>query len=210
MFKEVGWWFPDGEVHLQGMCREHMGDADRGNYQRKKYLKALEYTPDRNRALDIGAHIGLWSYDMVEDFETVEAFEPVAEHRYCFDRNITGANLYPFACGSKPGRVSLDSPRKGHSGHTMVVPGDDVEVVVLDDYDFKDVSFVKVDCEGYELFVLRGLEKTILREKPTIIVEQKHDHASRYGIGNTEAVDYLQDLGMKHRDTLSGDFILSW
>jgi hypothetical protein len=115
LFKEVGWWFPDGEIHLPKMCMEHQGSDEMGNYQRKKYKMAMEHTRSRRRALDIGAHIGLWSLDMVRDFEVVEAFEPVATHRECFLKNVKGANLYPFACGDKPDRVSFGTPQEGHT-----------------------------------------------------------------------------------------------
>jgi FkbM family methyltransferase len=199
LFKEYGWWFPDGEIHLPKMCMEHRPSG-------------MEKTRGRRRALDIGAHIGLWSLDMARDFEVVEAFEPVERHRECFVRNVLASNinLYPFACGDKPDRVSLGMPEEGHTGHTVVVPGDDVEVVVLDDYNFKDVDFIKVDCEGYELFVLKGAEKTIVENRPTIIVEQKPGNALRYNIGETDAVPYLTGLGMKLMAEIQGDFILSW
>jgi FkbM family methyltransferase len=189
---------------------EHQGSDEMGNYQRKKYKMAMEHTRSRRRALDIGAHIGLWSLDMVRDFEVVEAFEPVATHRECFLKNVKGANLYPFACGDKPDRVSFGTPQEGHTGHTVVVPGDDVEVVVLDDYKFTDVDFIKVDCEGYELFVLKGAEKTILENKPTIVVEQKTGNGQRYGLGEKDAVSYLKELGMVQKSVMSGDHIMSW
>ena len=192
------------------MCREHIKPGERGGYQRKKYIKALEYVKQRRRALDIGAHIGLWSLDMIKDFEVVEAFEPVALHRECYVRNVKGSNLYPFACGDKPDRVSLGTPKEGFTGHTVVVPGDDVEVVVLDDYGFTDVDFVKVDCEGYEYFVLKGLEQTILRDRPVIIVEQKPENADRYGLKTDRALHYLIELGMLLKARLGGDYVLQW
>jgi len=211
MFKVHGWWLPDGEEHLVGMLAEHIGHRRRGNYQRKKYIRAMQYNKGKNRrrAIDIGAHVGLWSLDMTRDFEHVESFEPVAAHRDCFVKNVNGANLYPYACGEEPGRVSMQSAETS-SGDTTVVPGDDVEMVVLDDYDFKDVDFVKIDCEGYELFVLRGMEKTLLREKPTIIVEQKPGHAQRFGLKETEACDYLKGLGFRFKAESGGDYIFIW
>jgi hypothetical protein len=87
---------------------------------------------------------------------------------------------------------------------------DDVEVVVLDDYKFTDVDFIKVDCEGYELFVLKGAEKTILENKPTIVVEQKTGNGQRYGLGEKDAVSYLKELGMVQKSVMSGDHIMSW
>ncbi|MHA2069722.1 MAG: FkbM family methyltransferase [Candidatus Thorarchaeota archaeon] len=145
-------------------------------------------------------------------FDFVEAFEPVELHRECFRRNITAENikLYPFACGDKPDRVSLGTPREGHSGHTVVVPGDDVEVVVLDDYNFTEVDFIKIDCEGYELFILKGLEQTILANRPVIIVEQKPGNAERYGLKRDGAVHHLKDLGMTLKASMSGDHIFAW
>jgi FkbM family methyltransferase len=210
LFKEYGWWFPEGEIHLPKMCMEHMNPGERGNYQRKKYERAMKWVHNHRRALDIGGHIGLWSLDMVRDFDVVETFEPVDIYRECFKKNVTGANLYPFACGDEIDRVSFGVPTEGHTGHTVVVPGDDVEVVILDDFHFTDVDFMKVDCEGYELKVLRGAEKTLLESRPVVIVEQKPGNATRYGFGETDAVSYLESLGMQRKAEMTGDYVMAW
>ena len=46
----------------------------------------------------------------------------------------------------------------------------------LDDYNFIDVSFIKIDVEGYESEVIRGGRETILREKPVLLVEIEQRH----------------------------------
>jgi FkbM family methyltransferase len=150
-------------------------DKGRWTYQLKKYVAAKKYIKHYRRALDIGGHIGLWAINMLDDFEHVEVFEPTARHRECFVKNIKADNvaLYPFACGEESGRVSMGTPRADQTGHTVVVPGDDVERVVLDDYQFRDVDFIKIDVEGYEAYVVRGLESTIKLNKPVVILEQK-------------------------------------
>jgi hypothetical protein len=72
------------------------------------------------------------------------------------------------------------------------------------------VDLIKIDVEGYEYFVIKGGEKTILENKPAIIVEQKTGFGGRYGISDKSAVDHLESLGAVVRKELAGDYILSW
>jgi hypothetical protein len=85
-----------------------------------------------------------------------------------------------------------------------------VETVLLDSYEFKDVDFIKVDCEGYELHVLRGAEQTIISNRPVVIVEQKPGKGKKYGYADDAAVKYLQKLGMKVHTIISGDYLMEW
>lgn len=86
-----------------------------------------------------------------------------------------------------------------------------VELRTLDSYGFADVDFLKIDCEGYELEVLKGAKDTLARCKPCVIVEQKaRCLRDNYGISGAPAVDLLRELGAKVRAEISGDWILSW
>jgi len=58
--------------------------------------------------------------------------------------------------------------------------------------------------------VLQGAEKTIIENKPVIIVEQKPNKGTKFGLSDTAAVDYLQSLGMKIHTVLAGDYIMVW
>jgi hypothetical protein len=83
---------------------------------------------------------------------------------------------------------------------------------MLDSFNIQHIDFIKVDCEGYELFVLRGAIETLKRDKPCVIVEQKPETgmADRYGIGVTDGVEFLKSMGAVVRNTISGDYIMSW
>ena len=203
MLEHNGIWLPDGETHLQTVM---IGDT----YQLRKYKTALEYTPNRYRALDIGAHCGLWSRQMVQEFRIVEAFEPVPEHGECFVKNVkSGYHLHRIAVGAGQKKIGIEA-ESGSSGDSHVGEGDDYNMHTIDEYNFQDVSFIKIDCEGYEYFIVKGAEETIKENKPTIIVEQKPGKAQRYGLKETQAVDLLKSWGMTLKAEDVGDYILAW
>lgn len=78
-----------------------------------------------------------------------------------------------------------------------MAPGDDVEMRTLDSFQFADVDFIKVDCEGFEENVLVGACDTILRCHPTIIVEQKRDFAVQFGLKPRGQLNCLKAWGTK-------------
>ena len=205
------WYWPDHEVHLIDWVAENGGLVLNGrkSYQGAKQLLALRHCRSFHTAIDVGAHIGLWSFNLAQYFEMVHAFEPVAEHRECFAKNVRAEEvmLHDCALGAAPGRVSMDVA-SGSSGDSKVTAGDEVEVRTLDSFGIRNVDFIKVDCEGYEENVLRGAEQTILQWKPTIIVEQKREMASRFGLQPLGAVEYLKGLGYKQVAEHGGDFVM--
>ena len=86
------------------------------------------------------------------------------------------------------------------------------EMRTLDAFRIGDLDFLKIDCEGYELEVLKGARETLARCRPCIIVEQKpHKLAANYGAKGKPAVDFLLALGLGYvlRREMGGDFILS-
>jgi FkbM family methyltransferase len=212
------WWMPDHEEHLQEWMNT-VGDRRHGRlaYQGRKYDEAMKYVTQWRVAIDVGAHVGLWSFQMGRDFEHVEAFEPMPDHRECWYKNIDDpwVNMHPFALGAAAAPVHIRTRTANSSGDTGVDPageGVEVEQRTLDSFGFTDVDFLKIDCEGYELFVCQGARETLLRCKPCVIVEQKPETggAALYGIGVTDAVDYLKSLGAVLRTGIQGDYILSW
>ena len=86
----------------------------------------------------------------------------------------------------------------------------DVPMRTLDSFDLADVDFIKLDCEGYELFALAGGMETFEHCRPVVCVEQKPGKAQKYGLGETDAVKFLQKMGAKLRGEISGDYILSF
>jgi FkbM family methyltransferase len=227
MKQHMGVWFPAHEQHMCDWISERMRRHPeelvdgKGTYQYHKLLSAMKWVKNFRVAVDVGAHVGLWSMHLAKRFEHVHAFEPVKLHRQCFMENVppptnTNTTLYPIALGEAAGMVNI-ATTKGSSGDTKVVKGEGSTTLKrLDDIfdegsaDHDKVDFVKVDCEGYEIFVLRGGAELLQRCKPCVIVEQKPGFARRFDAPETGAVSYLQEMGAVLRKEIGGDFILSW
>lgn len=221
MFEQHGWWWPDGETFLPAeLAKMNLPDRDGAlTYQQHKYQAALALLPltRRRTAIDVGAHVGLWSRYMSRDFVRLMAFEPLPAHADCWWKNVpdhTHAWLYPYALGSRAGLRQMVTP-PGHTGGAYIstIPETGVAVVdqrLLDAFQFVDVDLLKIDVEGYELFVIGGALDTILRCRPVIILEQSPTGGQpRYSVPLTGAVDcLLRECGMVVATQLGSDFIL--
>jgi len=211
-----GFWLPDAEKHLVSFLQGGPVFAGGPTYQVHKYLAALPWVRNFRHAVDIGAHCGLWARVMAACFTKVTAFEPVPLHRQCLEANITdfvcdNIEVKPYALGNDARLVHLHTGPNS-SGDTFVSEDGEhiAEMRTLDSFRLTGVDFIKIDCEGFELFVLQGGEETIRTQKPCIIVEQKPAKGGQFGIGDHDAVRLLREWGAVPRADISGDYILSW
>lgn len=208
------WWFPDHEEHFpQWMLvpKNKVVINGRCSYQGRKQLAVLQHLGDgpKRLAVDVGGHVGTWSFNLAKAFERVVAFEPVEDHRACFVANVPDANveLLPYALGKEPGLVTITTT-KGSSGDSKVTGAGSIEMRTLDSFEFQNMDLGKLDAEGYEENILRGAEETIKRCKPLIIVEQKRDMAAKMGLETLGAVKLLQSWGYRVVQEYSGDYIM--
>ncbi|MFZ2449501.1 MAG: FkbM family methyltransferase [Methylovulum miyakonense] len=145
-----------------------------------------ELAGDRKTAIDIGANIGLYSYYLSKICDRVEAFEPnptclrvlqnynaknVFTHNVGLSSNIGVLELHiPIVDGKEMlGHATVNSINTEHL--SMKIP-----IKTLDEYEFDQVSFVKIDVEGHELDVIKGAQQTLLREKPNLLIEIEQRH----------------------------------
>jgi len=213
-----GLYLPEGETHLVDWMKAVKQYVDgKPTYQYSKYAECLKIIDNKRNAIDVGGNLGFWSRVMCLDFQNVEAFEPVTEYCEYFKLNAPHAILHNVALSDKEMVITMACATDGSCGGTAPQVNkrkekalQDVTTVLLDSYGFTDVDFIKIDCEGYELHVLRGAEQTIMDNKPVIIVEQKPNKGKKYGYADDAAVKYLKSFGMKVHQIISGDYIMRW
>jgi FkbM family methyltransferase len=217
MKESYGIWLPDGDAHFPLMLARGKERHGKRTYQLSKYLEALKHVKRKKLAVDVGGHVGLWSYQMSHDFEDVIAYEPVEEHRLCYYENMQGRTNYTLhgvAVSHKPDVLYMETPGD-NTGHTQVAlmdKGEAVSAITLDDQEYPDtIDFLKIDVEGFELHVVQGAEQVIRSHKPVIIVEQKaNGNAERFGLHQLAAVTLLKKWGMREVALMSGDHIMVW
>jgi len=207
-----GWVLPKSEAHLEVYLPTAPVLGGRSVYQFHQIREALLRAPSRKVAVDVGGHVGFWSYYLAREFQHVYAFEPCAPLAECFRRNVTLPNVYlhEVALGDAPGRVALNLV-EDHTMATHVTEGagGTVERIRLDDLELEGVGLVKIDVEGYEPYVLRGARETLLRCRPLVVVEQK-GWASRFGLGPDEPSRILESLGASVATRIIDDLFFLW
>jgi FkbM family methyltransferase len=203
-----GVFLPDGEAHMPGYLRD-----SGGLYQNSQLQRSLDFVAGWNTALDIGAHVGLWSKALVQRFSRVVAFEPLPQLRACLERNVMSDRLQvvPMALGNDHGCVAFDY-NEAHTGETHVAAGKRglIPLGKLDDFKLEGIDYVKIDVEGFELSVLQGAEATLRANQPIIIVEEKMHGAKHFGQQPYAAIRFLESLGAVVLDRVVDDLILGW
>jgi FkbM family methyltransferase len=151
-------------------------------------LRHLEaFCPRRDVAVDVGVHIGLFSYRLARMFRKVYAFE-INDELLADLRAYNPGNIEIVGTGlsSSEGEATFYIPVEKNfplTGWGSLAPNNYpqadahltkvVRVRSLDSYSLQDVSFIKIDVEGHEVDVLRGALNTISTNQPVVLVEVK-------------------------------------
>jgi FkbM family methyltransferase len=155
-------------------------------------------------AIDVGANIGQYTKKMSElvgEKGRVIAFEPVLETFYLLASNVSrfknsnNVTLVNAAVSDKTEVLGIDIP-KLESGldnfyQAHLIASENARSVLclpIDSFNILEkIKFVKIDAEGHELHVLRGMNKILKRDHPVIVVENNSD----------DIENYLNDFGYK-------------
>ena len=178
---EVGrFWIDHGEDRIKKLIVE-------GTVHEPHVVEVLaDHVRPGSAVIDVGAHVGTLTLEMARlagPEGRVYAFEPVRKLFRELHHNMAlneASNVVPlrYALGKGPPRVvemeAVDLARE--SGANIGRGGDPVELRSLDSFGFRGVSLIKIDVEGFELFVLDGAEETIRRERPVLVVEIMGGH----------------------------------
>jgi FkbM family methyltransferase len=181
-----GWWVPDEDTHFE----MYFNAQGSGEYQLQQREKALSYVDNFGTALDIGGHVGFWSKPLSEKFKNVIAFEPHQPFIDLFKRNAPKAEIFKVALGEENSEAKLTIPND-NTGAAYLESGTGVSIRKLDSFFFKNIDFIKIDCEGYEFPIVKGASETLARCNPVVIVEQKQHKTHSHPWSKTAAVEYM-------------------
>ena len=211
-------------MHLTSDKRIWIPDDDdwinwSGDYEQAQFNDVMPHISKWDVALDVGAHVGIWSTRLAQKFKRVIAFEPVPKHIECWKRNMSKfiseqsewgniSILETVALGHENGTAPMKVPNTTNTGMASLVhesnqktgdrwvqpewetfPEIVVETRTLDSYEFDQLDFIKIDVEWFELRVLQGAENTIRKHKPIMYIE----------MSDTEAYTFMKNLDLDYR-----------
>jgi FkbM family methyltransferase len=194
LLKRVAAHFP---VSVQHELRRHYYAwlIKRGRFRTEEQeFRLLEsFVSPGDWVIDVGANVGHYTGKLsrlVGPSGRVLAFEPVprtfelltANARQFPHANVTLMNV---AISDKPATASLDVPT-GQGGAywahltdhdtgltTLCLPLDSIHLP-------RQVRLAKIDAEGHELAVLRGMTELLHRDRPTLIIEVSSDESAGF------------------------------
>ncbi len=145
-----------------------------------------ECVPEGGLFIDVGANVGVITEEVLKQ-RGCDAilFEPVPEfHSYCLEKLGHKATVEGYALGDESGKAILYLGFvSGNFGWNTLIQEKttsdmsplEVQVLSLDEYleshPVERLDAIKIDTEGYEYKVLRGMQKTLLRFHPMIFLE---------------------------------------
>ncbi|MCB9810534.1 MAG: FkbM family methyltransferase [Candidatus Nomurabacteria bacterium] len=195
-------------------------------YEPHILAKIDKYLPKGGFFVDIGANIGqhtLFAASVVGEGGKVVAFEPVS---FLADQLYDSVKLNGFegrvslvrkACGDEV-LVSNISLKKDNLGGSSLVATtenaetEEVEVCIPDDLllgEKRKVDMIKIDTEGYEFEVVKGLKNTIEKDKPAIILEYSPTLWGDRGLDvGLLMLSYFESLSYQIIDVDHGDFVI--
>ena len=217
--KRVLWRVLPGPMYRSLLARSRARDFTTGRF-REPEMDLLEAAMRGGEsAVDVGANHGMWTAALSEAVGPtgrVYAFEPVPA-TYDVFRNVIRrlglANVEPIekGCTDSPGWAELAVPAQpsgpsddmqahlaaradgaGANGRTVRA-----EMVALDDHlpEEAEITFLKADVEGAELFALRGAAGLIERRRPTIVSEVDAGFLAGFGLSAGDLGGFLAERG---------------
>lgn len=190
-----GWYLPDDDVHFTAYLEGLHKAGQPVQYQKAQRDAAVSYCKSFRTVIDVGAHVGLWSGPLEDVFSTIHAFEPYNQFHHILEKNAPHSIIHNYALSDHEGTANI-IVNKDNSGIAYIeeckYPEEGpIPMAMLDSFNMERVDLIKIDCEGYELPVLKGAGATIAHNRPVIIVEQKPKKSETYGWGQYDAIEYL-------------------
>uniref|UniRef100_A0A6C0JJY8 Methyltransferase FkbM domain-containing protein n=1 Tax=viral metagenome TaxID=1070528 RepID=A0A6C0JJY8_9ZZZZ len=168
----------------------HVGNAIKlGRYWEPWMFKYISenYIPNTNM-IDLGANIGtttLLMSEVLSKNQKIYSFEPIYHNvlfKNVIDNNLRNkTEIYPFGVGNKKQILKIrqiDFSKNNNFGAVSIIRTLDtnetalsIQIIPVDDFNFENVSLIKIDVEHMEIEVLEGCLDLLTRCKPTILLE---------------------------------------
>lgn len=185
--------------------------ANTGLYEQTLMDWALSMMPPGKVFVDIGAHVGTWSFLFAEKASHIYSFECTPRTYNFLCGNIALHNLddkitaQKMAIGNTNGMTTVYVRSEDGGGNSCLftngVPHT-VPIATLDSLNLSNVGMIKIDVEGFEKNVIEGMQETLRRNNyPIVLFESWEPWRETAEVPATqlrkELFDYIRSIGYK-------------
>jgi FkbM family methyltransferase len=177
----------------------------------EKFYSILESHNNHFVVIDLGAQTGSFSL-LAKYFPNSNwyAFEPIEEacnalKTNLFLNNINNVVVYQMAASNSSGWTTLKMPNIGAWGLSTIgsnvlrftpINERKIQCIDLDSFVFNNhiekVHFMKLDTEGWELYILKGAKNLIIRDRPIILMEYNETNMKQCDVLKEDIKNFLQ------------------
>ena len=140
-----------------------------------------------SNVLDIGSNIGNHTLYFLNECgaKHVYCFEPVRDTFHILQENIrinhleSRTTLMNVGVGSKRCSARVSSYTKNNTGMTTLNLSKDgnIQIVSIDELkSLQKIGLIKIDVEGFEEEVVKGMLNTLRKDRPYIFIEIQNEH----------------------------------
>ncbi len=147
-----------------------------------------KYAKEAKIIYDIGANIGNHTVYFAKKLnaEKIYSFEPMPINYKIFEKNIADNKIenivtpYNVALGAESSSASMAIEQENNNGTAKIdltseTPGETVKIITLDSLNLPMPDFIKIDVEGFELNVLKGMINILKNSNAPIWIEIDED-----------------------------------
>lgn len=192
----------------------------RGNWEPEVGQLLLERCRADSTFVDVGASFGYFTRLVARRFPTakIHAFEPHPQVARILELNVWQAGtpnvtVWPVALGDERGTVSVETVGTNIGDTRVSAALDEMASMVapvtrLDDVIDGPVDLMKIDVQGYEPNVIRGMVR-IARENPglQIVLEYWPSAARARGLDPLSTLETYRLAGFDYRAVVSGALV---
>lgn len=175
---------------------------------------------------DVGAQTG--SFTLLSKYfpnSRWYAFEPIKEAAVELTKNLKlndvyNVSVHQVAVSDSSGLATLKLPKNYNWGLSTLGGSPErfgnfierkVKTISLDgfakDNNIKNVNFIKIDIEGWELYALKGTRSLIKENMPIILMEFNLINLKQCGVDKDDVYKFLDDMGYEYKLVSNEDLL---
>ena len=177
---------------------------DPNTYQLKHSTASLKHLKHTRTAIDVGAHIGIFTRRYASQFQQVIAIEPL-NYNYLINntQDLNNVTVIAKGCSNKQETLQAYNPKHSNSGawelHSKAKDKTNIaiETITIDSLQLSDVDLIKVDTQGMESKVVEGAINTLKHCSPIVQLE----------LPNRLTQEMMHEIGYKCIEKVGKDWL---